>query len=101
MRVTPEMDLDIFNRSRMKTIPALEALVKTYQFPRDVQSIVEAITNVNPLPHPIVLQYDGRYRMLSGNTRMDVAFIYGVNPVVLVINVDVIHKLKAATNVDA
>ena len=40
-----------------------------------------------PMKMPIVLQFtDGVYRVMGGNTRMDMAFIKGINPKVLIID---------------
>ena len=39
------------------------------------------------MPVPIVLKFSRGYRIMSGNTRLDTAFILGVRPKVLIVDV--------------
>jgi hypothetical protein len=87
VQINPEMDKNIDYRSRCSTLGQLQSLVASYKHPRDVNRIVGGIQQDEPIPHPIVLKQNGKYRIMSGNTRMDAAFILGHNPEVLVVDV--------------
>jgi len=80
-------DQRIAYRSRVGDLEELKDLVSGYRFPRDVDRIVDGFENDSPIPYPIVLEKKGRRRIMSGNTRLDTAFIMGVAPKVLVVQV--------------
>ncbi len=88
VEVTPEMDQSIRNRSRIQSIEELKNLTSQYQFPRDVDRIVQGLKSGSALPHPIVIKRNGNMTIMSGNTRMDAAFLHGINPHVKVIDLD-------------
>ena len=88
VEITPEIDQHIGNRSHTKSIDDLKDLVSGYNYPRDVDSIVDGLHSGSPLPHPIVIKHNGNMSILSGNTRMDQAFIHGINPQVALIDLD-------------
>jgi len=71
VEITPEIDQHIGNRSHTKSIDDLKDLVSGYNYPRDVDSIVDGLHSGSPLPHPIVIKHNGNMSILSGNTRMD------------------------------
>ncbi|NP_835620.1 hypothetical protein Rm378p033 [Rhodothermus phage RM378] len=92
--VTPELDKIIRNRSRTRTFDELLALIKTYRgYPKfrnekTLQAIYDGFKNNKPMKMPIVLELpDGTLRVMSGNTRMDVAFQLGINPKVILVKV--------------
>jgi 8-oxo-dGTP pyrophosphatase MutT (NUDIX family) len=91
---TPDLDHQTRMRSHTDSIEELEELVSGYSFPRDVKRIVKGFENNDPIPYPIVLKTPEGYQVLSGNTRLDAAFILGVTPKVLL--VDVSKKIKAS-----
>jgi hypothetical protein len=66
----------------------LEDLTSGYQFPRDVHRISNGFKNNEAIPHPIVIKKNGKHTVMSGNTRMDAAFIHGINPHVALIDLD-------------
>jgi GNAT superfamily N-acetyltransferase len=88
VQVTPEMDENIHNRSRTESIEELKDLVSGYRFPRDVDRIVRGFQNNDAIPHPIVIKQNGRYTVMSGNTRMDAARLHGINPHVAIVDMD-------------
>jgi hypothetical protein len=86
-------DYKIEYRSRTTNKDSLLGLIKSYRsYPefrneKTVEAIYDGFKNNSPMEYPIVLKFpSGKYRILSGNTRMDVAFQLGINPKVLVIN---------------
>jgi len=92
VQVTPEMDDSISYRSRTKSYEELISLIRGYKsYPqfrneKTVQSIYDGFQTNKEMDYPIVLQFkDGKKRILSGNTRMDIAFQLGINPKVLLI----------------
>lgn len=86
--ITPQMDSQINNRSRCRSIQHLKNLTSTYQHPRDVDRIIQGIKTKTPMPHPIVVKKNGVERVISGNTRMDTFFLHGINPHVAYIDLD-------------
>jgi len=80
-------------RSDTSSKDELMRLIRSYRsYPqfrneKTVEEIYEGYRNNLPMDYPIVIRFNnGRYRIFSGNTRMDVAFQLGINPKVLVIN---------------
>ena len=80
-------DKQISYRSHTTSLEQLKNLVNSYRFPRDVDRIVKGFDNNDDMPVPIVLKFSKGYRVLSGNTRLDAAFILGVKSKVLIIDV--------------
>ena len=85
VEVSPSIDRKIEYRSNTSSIESLRDLVSSYQYPRDVDRIVKGYEKGEPIPYPMVLKDGNRMRVLGGNTRMDVARIMNINPVVLMI----------------
>jgi len=87
-RWTEDLDNRTGNRSQVSSLEDLKDLVSGYQFPRDVDRIVKGFEENDPIPHPIVLQTgEDSYWVMSGNTRMDTAYILGITPEVLVLDI--------------
>ena len=81
------LDNTISNRSQTNSLEDLKNLVSSYYKPRDVDRIVNGYNNNDPMPMPIVIEgRKGRW-IMAGNTRLDTAFIMGVKPKVLWVNV--------------
>lgn len=86
-------DKRILNRSRCTTMEQLRSLVSTYrswpEFRNDqtLQSIVDGFERNGTMDMPIVLEANGQRRILSGNTRMDIAFMHDEYPHVLIIKI--------------
>jgi hypothetical protein len=92
--VSKSDDMSIINRSRTGSFDSLLNLISSYaSYPkyRNEDTLKDLYTKMEEnkeLDFPIVLQYpDGRRRIFSGNTRMDVAFQLGITPKVILINV--------------
>jgi len=86
--LTKDLDARVSFRSRTDSITQLKNLVSSYAYPRDVDRIVDGFKKGVALPYPIILKRaDGSMRVLSGNTRLDVAFILGYTPKVLMVEV--------------
>lgn len=93
MTVTAEIDKQILNRSRTKTMRQLLTLIKTYRsYPqyRNEKTLIElkkTITGGGVVDMPIVYRLEnGDFRIMSGNTRMDIAFMHGINPTVIILD---------------
>lgn len=87
IKVTKSLDRKISYRSNTRTLKELKRLVSSYRFPRDVDRIVQGIEDNEKIPYPIVTRDEkGNLRIFGGNTRMDVSFILGINPSVMVID---------------
>ena len=92
MSVPPEKDAKINYRSRTKNQEQLLSLIKSYRsYPEfrnedTLQAIYDGFKNNSEMILPIVLEYpDGRLRVFSGNTRMDIANHLNIIPKVLLI----------------
>jgi hypothetical protein len=85
--LSDSMDRKINNRSRTSSIEDLKDLVSGYVRPRDVDRIVDGFKSNAKMPLPIVIEGDRGAWIMAGNTRLDVAFILGVQPKVLWIKV--------------
>lgn len=93
VEITPEDDMDISYRSRRQTYESLLSLIRTYRsYPefrneKTLSDIYDGYRNNEPMDYPIVIEFsNGRKRVFSGNTRMDIAFQLGINPKVLLIS---------------
>ncbi len=87
-------DSRIMNRSRTGSFDSLLNLISSYaSYPKyrnedTLRDLYNKMEENKELDFPIVLQYpDGRRRIFSGNTRMDVAFQLGITPKVILVNV--------------
>jgi hypothetical protein len=85
--LTKEHDRRVMNRSHTSSIEGLKSLVGGYQMPRDVDRIVQGYQSNAPMPHPIILKGTHGEWIMAGNTRLDTAFIMGVIPEVLYVDV--------------
>lgn len=87
INLTSQIDNQITNRSHTTSIEGLKSLVSGYVRPRDVDRISKGIINDDKLPMPIVLKGTRGMWIMAGNTRLDVAFLLGNKPKVLMIDV--------------
>lgn len=85
--LTEAADRNVGNRSRCKDLEDLKDLTSGYRFPRDVDRIVRGYKEGHAMPYPIILEQGTRRWVMSGNTRLDAAFIMGITPKVLVLKV--------------
>ena len=92
--LTKSMDREIHYRSRTQNKRQLLSLIRSYaSYPEfrnegTVQNLYDRIENGQPMHMPLILRWpDGTQRILSGNTRLDIAFQLGKTPTVLIINV--------------
>jgi hypothetical protein len=91
--ITPEEDKNIRYRSGTESYEDLLSLIKSYRsYPKyrneeSLKAIYDSFKNNQSITLPIVVQFaNGKKRVFSGNTRMDIAFQLGINPKVLLIN---------------
>ncbi len=87
-------DSNIMNRSRTGSFNSLLNLISSYaSYPKyrnedTLKGLYTKMEENKELDFPIVLQFpDGRKKIFSGNTRMDVAFQLGITPKVMLVNV--------------
>lgn len=92
--VSKSDDMSIINRSRTGSFDSLLNLISSYaSYPKyrnedTLRDLYKKMEENKELDFPIVLQYpDGRRRIFSGNTRMDVAFQLGITPKVILVNI--------------
>ncbi len=91
MRITQEMDYKIANRSHTQTKDQLLRLIRSYRsYPefrneKTIENLYYVMNNGGEMDMPIILFHKGRTRIMSGNTRMDVAFQCGKDPLCLVV----------------
>lgn len=94
IEVDKELDYTIRNRSRTRTKDELLNLIRNYaSYPefrneKTIDNIYEGFKNNSPMTMPIVLKIGDKYRIFSGNTRMDIAFQLGINPKVIILPVE-------------
>lgn len=81
--LTAEQDQYIMNRSHCRSISALKSLVNSYTYPRDVDRIVDGYNTNAAMPMPIVLWGKHGQWIMTGNTRLDTAFILGIKPQIM------------------
>lgn len=93
--VSEQDDFDIQYRSGTRSKKDLLNLIRGYRsYPefrneQTVDAIYEGFKNNLPMDTPIVIEFkNGRRRVFSGNTRMDIAFQLGINPLVLMVKAD-------------
>ncbi len=85
--ITETLDNKIDNRSQTTSIEQLKNLVSTYKKPRNVDKIIKGFQNNEKIPYPVILKSKHKYHIMSGNTRLDAAFIYNIIPKAIIINV--------------
>lgn len=92
--VTPEFDRKIQYRSHTRNKEEVLGMIRGYasypQFRNEqtIDAIYDGFKQNKPMKMPIVLEFSGgRYRVMGGNTRMDIAFQLGINPKVLIVKV--------------
>ena len=103
MTITAEIDKQILNRSRSKTMGQLLGLIKTYRsYPqyrneKTLTNLEKLITTGGVVEMPIVYRLEnGDFKIMSGNTRMDIAFMHGTNPTVIILDLTKTVKSKLA-----
>jgi len=64
----------------METVTRLSS-----QYGKDLQSILKVFDHGGSLPAPIVMNSNGRYYLIAGNTRLMAARVHGVIPNVLLV----------------
>lgn len=91
--ITPSIDSNIEYRSKTKSYSDLINLLSTYnswgryRTEDTTKHLYNSLKNNKELDMPIVLRWpNGKMRIFSGNTRMDVAFQLGINPQVLMVD---------------
>jgi hypothetical protein len=90
--ITSSQDDNIYNRSQTETYDELIDLISSYgSYPefrneKTVKDIYEGFKNNKPMNLPIIIELkNGKRRIMSGNTRMDIAFQLGITPKVIII----------------
>lgn len=93
MVVTAAIDSRIENRSNTSNMEELLDLISGYRsFPKfrnadTLKALEKRIAAKQPVDMPIVVKFPGgRMRILSGNTRMDIAFMRGITPKVILLD---------------
>jgi hypothetical protein len=85
-QINKQIDATISNRSRLNSKEDLLKLIKSYRsYPKyrnedTLDAIFDGFKNNLPMVMPIIFNFNNTKRVFSGNTRMDVAFILGINP---------------------
>jgi hypothetical protein len=97
--VDDNLDRKILRRSRTSTFDSLFRLISTYRsYPefrneKTLQAIYDGFKENKPMEMPIILNLpNNKLSILSGNTRMDIAFQLGIKPRAILINVDSVEK---------
>lgn len=86
VEITAEQDSVISNRSHCRSLEDLKRLVGNYHHPRDVNRIVNGYETNALMPMPIILKGSKGMWIMTGNTRLDTAFILGVTPKILIVD---------------
>lgn len=68
-------------------LSGVKSMVSSYQQPRDVDRIVKGFDSNAKMPMPIIIKGKKDNFILAGNTRLNVAYIMGILPQVLVVDV--------------
>lgn len=66
------------NLTSLETLDDVKEMTSSYSYPRDVDSIVTGFKAKSPMPYPIIIKGKSGMWILSGNTRMNVAKILGI-----------------------
>lgn len=89
--VDQALDDKIGNRSYTDSYESLLALIKSYRsYPefrneKTLKGLYEAFKTGKEMKMPMIIDNNGKYRIFSGNTRMDVANQLGITPKALFI----------------
>lgn len=93
MVVTSSIDSTIGNRSHSRSMDSLLSLIKGYRsYPKfrnekTLAALEEKIVGGKPVDMPIVVKFpNGRMEVFAGNTRMDIAFMHGISPTVVLLD---------------
>lgn len=94
VNITSSQDDNIYNRSQTETYDELIDLISSYNsYPefrneKTVKDIYEGFKNNKPMNLPIIIELNnGKRRIMSGNTRMDIAFQLGITPKVIIVKI--------------
>tara|TARA_Y100001973_G_scaffold99416_1_gene158626 strand:+ start:1684 stop:2169 length:486 start_codon:yes stop_codon:yes gene_type:complete len=92
--LTSAIDRKIEYRSRTRGQSQLLSLIKSYRsYPefrneKTLQAIYDGFRDGKAMKYPFILEFpDGRMRIMSGNTRTDVAIHSGITPKALLIKI--------------
>jgi hypothetical protein len=92
LSLSSEEDYNVGYRSRTRSKESLISLLKSYKSwgkyrtNETVEAIYDGFKENRPMDLPIVVEFkNGRKRIFSGNTRLDVAFQLGITPEILLI----------------
>lgn len=92
--VTPELDKKIAYRSGTRTKQELLSLIRSYaSYPqyrneKTLDAIYDGFRDGKPMKMPLIVKFpNGSLRIMSGNTRMDIAMQLGVTPKALLIEI--------------
>lgn len=101
VEINSKIDSKIANRSHTQNYGELIDLISSYRsYPayrneKTVMNLYDRIQNGESLDMPIILRRENNLRVMSGNTRMDVAFQQGTNPVCLIVDIpEVLQESK-------
>jgi hypothetical protein len=85
--LTQQEAMKIGNVALNDTIEDVKDMVSIYKRPRDVDRIVKGFSSKSKIPMPIELKGSHGIFKLAGNTRLNIAFIMGIIPEVLIVDV--------------
>ncbi len=91
--LTEPLALRLDNLSHLRTMEELVQLVSAYQsWPeyRNMDTLRDMIMRFKrhaPLTMPIVLDQQGCYFLMAGNTKLNIAFMMGIVPKILVVSI--------------
>lgn len=89
--LSPRDDSLVGNRSRTRSKEELLSLIRGYRsYPEfrnegTVEALYDGFRQGKPMELPIVFERNGKRRIFSGNTRLDVAFQMGITPKVMIV----------------
>lgn len=92
-QINKNFDLNIDNRTHTNSFLSLLGMIKSYKsYPKyrnekTLKNLYNRFKQNKPMDMPIVLNDNENYWIMSGNTRMDIAFQLGINPKILIINI--------------
>ena len=87
-KIEPLDDVRVHNMTDYGAVDDVRDLVSGYQFPRDVDRILDALHAGHALPMPIVIRGPKGSWILSGNTRQNLSRIVGTPVQAIWIDVD-------------
>lgn len=91
--LSKEDDYNVYNRSYTKNMEGLVDLVCTYRsWPKfrnmdTLQNMIMRFKENRPLTMPIILSENKTLYLMSGNTKLDIAFMMDITPKVLIIKI--------------